>query len=136
MTSPRTTESEPRDSADKDTLWDEAHRQLTISDGQGGLLSLNLSQPGLDDLADACNALLMGTLPPGACLMRVWAGDDTYLLRRVKHAPTRIGIMRLGASAQEISLTEDVLKMVTELIEQSRYLRSPSTNRARQRSDD
>ena len=125
MTLPQTAARAPQDRAAKDALWDETHRQLTISDGQGGILSLDLSQSGLDELADACNAQLMGKLPPGACLMRVWIGDEPYLLRRVKHAPDSIGIARLGAQAQEASLTGDVLRLVIELIEQTRHMRPP-----------
>jgi hypothetical protein len=135
MTLPQTAESAPQDRADKDALWDETHRQLTISDGQGGILSLDLSQSGLDELADACNALLMGKLPPGACLMRVWIGDEPYLLRRLKHTPDSIGIARLGAQAQEVSLTSDVLRLVIELIEQTRHMRPPATGHARLRLD-
>lgn len=110
--------------------------RMTISDGQGGILQLDLSQPGLDELTRACDALLTGKLPSGACLMRVWAGDDTYLLRRVKHSPASIGITRLGAQTQEISLAEDVLQLVTRVIEQTRMLRPPANESSRRRSED
>jgi len=135
MTLPQIAESAPRDRVDRAPIKTLYGRQLTISDGQVGILSLDLSQSGLDELADACNALLLGKLPPGACLMRVWIGDEPYLLRRVKHAPDSIGIARLGAQAQEVSLTGDVLRLVIELIEQTRHMRPPATGHTRPRSD-
>ena len=121
---------------DDDALGNEPNRYMTISDGLNGVLSLDLAQSGLDELAAACGMLLAETLPPGACLMRVWVGDDTYLLRRVKHAPTSIGIIRLGDRAQEVSLTEDVLRIVITLIEETCHLRIPSAGQAIHRSDD
>jgi len=119
-----------------ESICDLQYRQVTISDGLGGVLSLDLTAPGLDELARACKALLTGALPPGACLMRVWVGDDTYVLRRVKRAPTSIGISRLGAQAQEVSLAEDVLQLVVGLLERTQHLRAPSTGHISQRSDD
>ncbi len=35
MTMPQTAESAPRDRTEKDALWDEAHRQLTVGDATG-----------------------------------------------------------------------------------------------------
>ena len=120
-----------------DSIAGVQRRYVTISDGLGGILHLDLLRPGLDDLARACNALLAGMpLPPGACLMRVAAGDDTYLLRRVKAAPTSIGILRLVAQGQGVSLNEDVLRLVMGLIERTRHLRPSPEEPGRQRSDD
>lgn len=141
MSQPHLTEHTPTpddcDSPAADQLLDWRGMQMTITDGQGGILQLDLSQPGLDELSSACDALLSGKLPSGAFLMRVWAGEETYLLRRVKHAPSSIGITRLGAQTQEVSLAEDVLRLVTGVIAQTRSLRDPATDHnTRPRSDD
>jgi len=133
MTAPETC---PHERANDDSICDHQHRHLTISDGLGGVLSLELTTPDLDELARACKALLTGALPPGACLMRVWVGDETYLLRRVKRAPNSIGITRLGAQTQEVSLSEDVLLLVVGLLERTQCLRASAKSRASQRSDD
>lgn len=145
MTASQTAGSAPQDVArddakdpkdPKDAIYDLRYRHVTISDGMGGVLSFDLTAPGLDELGRAFTALLTGTLPPGACLLRVWAGDDTYLLRRVKRAPNNIGISRLGAQTQEVSLTEDVLQLVVGIFEQTRPLRAPTVDRAVRHSDD
>lgn len=119
----------PQGWSDDEQLYNARHPQMTICDGQGGVLSLDLTQPGLDELAHAFNALLESKLPPGACLLQVLAGSDIYLLRRVKRAPTTIGITRMGAQAQEVSLTEDVLLIVTRLLETSQHLRAAAQAR-------
>jgi hypothetical protein len=124
------------ESGNGDSIWHFHHRFLTISDGQGGVLSLDLTQPGLDALAHTCEALLRGTLPPGACLMRVVVGEDTYLLRRVKQTPDSIGISRLGAPHQDVSLTADVLRLVVGVIQQSRSLRAPQASDPRGHAHD
>jgi len=133
MTAPETC---PHERANDDSICDHQHRYVTISDGLGGVLSLDLTTPGLDELALACKALLTGALPPGACLMRVWVGDEAYMLRRVKRAPNSIGITRLGAQTQEVSLADDVLLLVVGLLERTHYLRASSPRRLSQRSDD
>lgn len=111
-------------------------RMITILDGLGGALSLNLTQPGLDALAHACNALLLDTLPPGACLLSVRVGDDMYLLRRVIDPPAFIGITRVGARAQEVALSETVVRLVAGLVEQTAHLRARPAGRAHQYPDE
>ena len=129
-------ETFPQGWGDGDSISDLQYRHVTICDGLGGVLSLDLTTPGLNELARACKALLIGALPPGACLMRVWVGDETYMLRRVERAPNSIGITRLGAQPQEVSLADDVLLLVVGLLERTHYLRASSPNRVSQRSDD
>jgi hypothetical protein len=136
MSAPKTAGNVPQDWSDDDLICDPPYRHVTISDGLGGVLSLDLTAQGLDELARACNALLTGAVPPGACLMRVWVGGDTYLIRRVKRAPTSIGITCLGAQPQEVSLSEDAISLLIRLLERTQSLRSPSTDHASQRSDD
>ena len=137
MTAQQAAENIPQEWNDDDSICDVQRRFVTISDGLGGILHLDLLRPGLDDLARACKALLAGMpLPPGACLMRVSAGEDTYLLRRVKAAPTSIGILRMGVQRQSVSLNEDVLRLVIGLIEQTRHRRPSLADLAHQRSDD
>lgn len=133
MTAPETI---PHDWGDDDLISDLQHRHVTICDGLGGVLSLDLTTPGLDELALACKALLTGTLPPGACLMCVQVGNETYMLRRVKRAPNSIGVTRLGAQTQEVSLADDVLRLVVGLLERTQCLRAPSKNHVGQRSED
>jgi hypothetical protein len=133
MTAPETM---PHDWDDDDSICDLQYRHVTISDGLGGVLSLDLTAQGLDELALACKALLTGALPPGACLIRVWVGDETFMVRRVKRAPNSIGIIRLGAQTQEVSLAGDVLQLVVGLLERTQSLRESSPSRASQRSDD
>jgi len=136
MTAPQTAGNASQEVTNEDAMYDLRYRQVTISDGMGGVLTFDLTAPGLDELARAFTALLTGALPPGACLLRVRAGDDTYLLRRVKRAPNSIGISRLGAQTREISLSEDVLQLVTAIFEQTRPLRAPTVGRAVRHSDD
>lgn len=136
MTSLQIAGNVPEDWADNEHMYDFHHRQMTISDGQGGVLTLDLTQPGLDELARAFDTLLTGTLPHRACLMRVQAGKETFLLWRVKHAPASVGITRLGAQSQEISLSEDVLRLVTRMLAKTEHLRAPSTEQFTQPPDD
>ena len=122
---PTTTDTVPQDCGDDERIWHLRLRKMIISDGLGGILVLDILQDGLDDLASACTALLVGTpLAPGAYLARVRAGNDIYLLRQVKNAPNNIGITRVGSPAQDVSLTEEMARLVVGLIEQTQPLRA------------
>lgn len=130
MTSPRTAVNAPRAWVDDTHICDLHHPRITICDGLGGLLHLDLTQPGLDELAHACTALLAATLAPGSCMIRVWVGDDTFQLRQATRAPITIGITRitrLETEARGLALSEDVLRLVIQLLDSTQHLRTPDS---------
>src|SRR5260221_12756522 len=58
----------------------ELPRGFMISDGQGGVLSLDLAAPNLDAFAEACRLLAKGPLPSGASVVVGRLEHDVYVL--------------------------------------------------------
>lgn len=99
------------------------HSLATIGDGCGGVLTLDLEELGLDELAGAFQALIESKLPPNACRIRVLTRDDIYLLRLIQRAPITIGVAVQGVESQEVLLTEDVALRVIQLLKSTQDLR-------------
>src|SRR5258708_34444633 len=54
-------------------------RGMTIADGRGGALWLDLASPGIGRLAEALLRLMSGQVPPGAPVLKVTVGAEGYL---------------------------------------------------------
>jgi hypothetical protein len=69
-----------------ESAWSARHtpgypdHKLTVTDGQGHVLALNLGAPNLDALAEACRLIARGPLPSGASTISVRVGRDVYVL--------------------------------------------------------
>lgn len=95
---------------------------ITIVDGHGGSLDLDLSQPDLHWLADACERLAGGELPPNAGVLKVHAAGQVYLLARRTRADQapEISISSLFGPGERVVLTDDIAHLVTLLIRLAR----------------
>lgn len=125
MFSPCETVNEPQVWMDGSGVRGLKRPLMTIRDESGGMLRLDLAQPGMDEMAQACKALLESTLSPGICLIRVLAGDDIFRLRHVTRAPFRLGITRMNAQAREITIPKNVLRQVIRILDNTEHLRAP-----------
>lgn len=92
---------------------------LTIADGDGGHLALDLRCGELRWLADACRRLVSGALPQGASAIKVRAAEKCYLLNTAPAADgvARITILNLFDPGERVALTRDVASVVAALIE-------------------
>jgi hypothetical protein len=95
-------------------------RKLTICDGLGGSLGLDLDCRELEALTFACHHLLDGIAPPGASLLKVTAGEQVYLVSRPKPSDEVIclEIASLYEPNERIQLTPDLARIVVALVEQ------------------
>ena len=94
------------------------HPGMTIIDGRGGSLTLDLARPELHWLAEACERLADGNLPPNASVLKVHAAGQVYLLARHSHADhaPEISISNLFDPGERVVLTEDTARLATNLI--------------------
>lgn len=92
---------------------------LTIADGGGGHLALDLRCGELRWLADACRRLMSGALPQGASAIKVRAAEKCYLVNSATAADggPRITIVNLFDPGERVALTSDVAAVVAALIE-------------------
>jgi hypothetical protein len=95
-------------------------RTITICDGLGGSLGLDLDCRELEALAFACHCLLDDMAPPGASLIKVTAGNHVYLVSRPKAQGEQIHlqITSLYEPEEHIQLTPDMAALVIALVEQ------------------
>jgi hypothetical protein len=93
---------------------------MTICDGLGGSLGLDLDCRELEALTFACHCLLDDIAPPGASLIKVTAGDQVYLVRRPKPSDDAIclQIASLYEPEERVQLTADMALLVVALVEQ------------------
>lgn len=92
---------------------------LTIADGDGWHLALDLRCAELRWVADACRRLVGGTLPGAASAIKVRAGEKCYLLNttRAMDGDERITLLNLFDPGERVALTRDVAAIVATLIE-------------------
>ena len=97
---------------------------ITVLDGCGGALSVDLSSSEVRWLADACHCLLHGALPQGASALKVRTAEKCYLVSR--RANTRstddacdITIANLFDPGESVTLPSGLASLVTALIEAS-----------------
>src|SRR5258708_1563105 len=98
---------------------------LTVLDGQGGALSLDLSCGELQWLVDACRRLLQGALPRGASAFKVRAAERCFLVSRVacddaagaSEREPRLTIADLFDPGASVTLPLELAAVVTSLIE-------------------
>jgi hypothetical protein len=105
----------------------ELRRQgMTICDGQGGTLTLDLTRKELRWLVFACRRLLAGTVPPGASMLKVDIGITVYLLSCLPHADgaAEIRIADLYDPTQRAILPRDLAEIMAALLEQLLDLQS------------
>jgi hypothetical protein len=95
-------------------------RSMTICDGLGGSLGLDLDCRELEALTFACHCLLDEMAPPGASLMKVTAGEQVYLVSRPQPSDSAIclEIASLYEPDARIRLTPDMARLVVALVEQ------------------
>ena len=95
-------------------------RKITICDGLGGSLGLDLDCRELEALTFACHHLLDGMAPPGASVLKVTAGKHVYLVSRPKPSDEAIclEIASLYEPDARIQLTPDMARIVVALVEQ------------------
>src|SRR5262249_53980459 len=100
---------------------DQAHPVMTICDGQGGSLVLDLASPHLRWLVDAIGRLVSDRLPAGACLLKVFAAEQVYLLRRCTTASgeLEIQITNLFDPSEQVTLSQMLAEMVASLGEEA-----------------
>jgi hypothetical protein len=93
---------------------------MTICDGLGGSLGLDLDCRELEALAFACHCLLDGAAPPGASLIKVTAGDQIYLVSRSKSPGDSIclQIASLYEPDARVQLTAEMARLVVALVEE------------------
>lgn len=106
-------------------------RTMTICDGLGGSLGLDLDCLELEALTFACHCLLDDVAPPGASLIKVTAGDQVYLVSRPKPADGLIclEIASLYDPGERVQLTPDMARLVVALVEQGLTTRHGSATR-------
>src|SRR5262245_9926588 len=100
---------------------DQAHPVLTICDGRGGTLVLDLASPHLGWLVDAIGRLVSDQLPAGACLLKVFAAEQVYLLRRSTTAKgeTEVQVTNLFDPAEQVVLSALLAEIVASLGEEA-----------------
>lgn len=93
---------------------------MTICDGWGGALTLDLSRGELRWLVYACRSLIAGTVPPGASMLKVHAGNTVYLLNYHSRADgeAEMQITDLYDPTQQVVLPRDLAEMIAALVEQ------------------
>lgn len=112
-------------------------RAMTICDGNGGTLSLDLTCSETGWLADACRRLLSGSVPRGASAIKVHASEKCYMLTRHTDGADgsngsngadgadgagdsdgeEIHIVNLFDPAEHIALAHDIAWLVISLLE-------------------
>jgi hypothetical protein len=94
---------------------------MTICDGRGGSLVLDLASPHLRWLVDAIGRLVSDQLPAGACLLKVFAAEHVYLLRRsvTANSGPEIQITNLFDPAEQVVLSQMLAEMVARLGEEA-----------------
>src|SRR5262249_42069296 len=105
-------------------------RMMTICDGLGGSLDLDLDCRELEALILACHCLLDGMAPPGASLIKVTAGDEVYLVSVPKSAGEAVylQIASLYEPTERVQLNRDLAQLVVALIEQGLLSRHGSAS--------
>jgi hypothetical protein len=102
-------------------------RGMTICDGRGGALSLDLSRGELRWLVDGCRSLIAGAVPPGASMLKVHAGNTVYLLnyRSPVDDAAELQITDLYDPTQRVVLPPHLAEMIAALVE--RFLEAAQT---------
>lgn len=98
---------------------------MTIMDGRGGSLALDLSHPELCWLADACEQLTGGNV---SGILKVHAAGQVYVLARHSHADQQveISISSLFDPGERVVLTEDTVHLATLMIRLALAASDPS----------
>ncbi len=97
----------------------EPRRAVVIWDGHGGMLTLDLACGDLYLLVDAWRSLLAGATPPWATLIKVYAGNEVYLLsHRQRDGALHLSIAKLYDPSEHVVLDRDLADMTVALVEQ------------------
>ncbi len=97
---------------------------LTVLDGHGGALGLDLAADDLRWLADACRRLVRGSMPFGACALKVRAAEKCYLVSRTPatsdlQAAGSLTIANLYDSGESVTLAGDLAEVLASLIDEA-----------------
>lgn len=103
-----------------------AHGGMTILDGHGGALALDLATIEPDMLSDACQRLLTGDVPHGACVIKVCFGDHCYVLSRrgSQHGSDILAITKLFDPGEHVALDLDLAWIVMGLLDSANKRRT------------
>lgn len=96
-------------------LQSEERCGMTILDGHGGALVLDLSRPELHLLGDACGRLLAGDVPRHASVIKVRCGEHCYILSRQSEDTLRI--VNFFDPAERVILGLDLARIVAGMLE-------------------
>ncbi len=96
---------------------------LTVLDGCGGALSLDLASDELRWLAEACRRLLRGAMPLGASALKVRAAEKCYLvtrrpLTRATETACSVIIADLYDPGVAVTLTSDLAEALESMIDE------------------
>jgi hypothetical protein len=102
-------------------------RGFTITDGKGGVLSLDLASPNLDAFAEACRLLAKGPLPSGASVLVVRLEHEDYVLTYCDGAlgAGEIQIASLNDPLWRVRLSPELAEVVAALVEESAHRQRP-----------
>lgn len=94
---------------------------MTVADGLGGHLALDLSSRELRWLAEACRQLAGETPPSWARMLKVHCANVVYLVIRHESAngDREIEITNMADPSEHVRLSRDLAQLVASLIERS-----------------
>ena len=93
-------------------------RAVVISDGRGGVITLDLGCREMHLLVDAGRCLLQGAAPAGASLIKVCAGSEVYVLsQRQLDGVDHLRIANLYDPSEQVVLAHDLAHMTVALVE-------------------
>lgn len=95
-------------------------RRMTISDGEDGMLTLDLRYADIHWLVDACRQLAADGGPRPGGMLKVQANGTIYLVSAVCSTGSRavVRIVNLYDPAEHVELSEDLIRVVAGLIEE------------------
>lgn len=97
---------------------------LTVLDGRGGALSLDLAAGELRWLVDACRRMLRGAAPAGASALKVRAAEKWYLVSSAitdpsTATPRDVTIANLYDPGETVTLASDLAEMLATMIDEA-----------------
>jgi hypothetical protein len=93
-------------------------RGMTIADGRGGALWLDLASPGISRLAEALLRLMSGRVPPGATVLKVTVGAEVYLAswREGGDGEEMLQLAKLFDPGERVALSRTTAETVASLL--------------------